>query len=87
MEALDNPKQYVFERAGIKSDGSHDVINKAAWADTLRGRAAAQFFGRFLPFAKVAAYKKKKQSVPASGKGMVVGVREGKASPPAAKKR
>lgn len=39
MEALDNPREYRFEREGVASDGSHNAAVKAAWASALTGRA------------------------------------------------
>ena len=42
MEALDNPREFRFEREGVASDGSHNAAVRAAWASALTGRSLAQ---------------------------------------------
>ncbi len=41
MEARDNPKTLVFYRDGKASDGSHKVVEDAAWHDVLLDPVAA----------------------------------------------
>lgn len=76
MEALDNPKTLVFERAGVASNGSHVQKIKAAWANVWRGKARDAFFAG-IPFQMVADYRAKKRPG-----GMMPGVRPGRAAKP-----
>lgn len=84
MEALDNPKGYVFKRGGVSSDGSHVPEAKAAWASALRGSALARYLSG-IPFKAVQAYRERVASTTANRgqAGMKPGIKEGKVPPSA----
>lgn len=83
MEALDNPKGFVFKRGGISTDGSHVTEAKAAWASVLRGAALTRYLSG-IPFKAVQAYRARVSGAQAAG--MKPGIREGNARPAAPKK-
>ena len=59
MEALDNPREYRFERDGVASDGAHNAAVKAAWASALTGRSLAQSLSG-IAFDAVAKWRAKR---------------------------
>jgi hypothetical protein len=89
MAAIDSPKEYVFKRGEIASDGSHVPAAKAAWVNALRGGALAGYL-KGIPFKMVAAYHKRTKPGAVrdtKGGGMKPGIRKPtKAPPPAGKK-
>ena len=82
MEAKDNPGAYVFERAGVASDGSHQPAILAAWAAVKRGKLLDRMFAN-LPFAEVAERREKLNPVIQTPQaGMTPGLRQGRAIAP-----